>query len=140
MIDGSTHIVNPTDVLGGHRIVPVVVLDDAAKADALGTALVQGGLPVAEALSIGLPVLTSRYGSTAQIAEHGGCVLIDPESDEEITDGMRRLLTSPELVDELRLEAAERPERTWDDYARELWAALIGPSALIEHEEAPRAL
>ncbi|MHC2184654.1 glycosyltransferase involved in cell wall biosynthesis [Rathayibacter agropyri] len=98
------------------------------------------GLPVAEALAIGLPVLTSRYGSTAQIAEHGGCVLIDPESDEEITDGMRRLLTSPELVDSLRHEAAERPERTWDDYARELWSALIGPSALIEQEEAPRAL
>ena len=33
---------NATDVLGGHRIVPVVVLDDPAKADALGAALVAG--------------------------------------------------------------------------------------------------
>lgn len=31
-----------------HRLVPVVVLDDAADADALGAALVAGGLPVAE--------------------------------------------------------------------------------------------
>lgn len=97
------------------------------------------GLPVAEALAIGLPVLTSRFGSTAQIAEHGGCVLIDPDSDEEILDGMRRLLTSSELIATLRQEAADRPERTWDDYARELWGALIGPSALVEQEEAPRA-
>lgn len=40
-----------TDVLGtlgDHRLVPVVVLDDAAHADALGAALVAGGLPVAE--------------------------------------------------------------------------------------------
>ena len=37
-----------TDVLGPHRIVPVVVFDDAARADDLGAALVAGGLPVAE--------------------------------------------------------------------------------------------
>ncbi|WP_134765619.1 bifunctional 4-hydroxy-2-oxoglutarate aldolase/2-dehydro-3-deoxy-phosphogluconate aldolase [Nocardioides sp. 1609] len=37
-----------TDVLGPHRIVPVVVFDDPARADDLGAALVAGGLPVAE--------------------------------------------------------------------------------------------
>ena len=36
-------------VLGGHRVVPVVVLDDVGKADELGAALAAGGLPVAEA-------------------------------------------------------------------------------------------
>lgn len=36
------------DVLGDHRIVPVVVLDDAAAAGPLADALVAGGLPVAE--------------------------------------------------------------------------------------------
>jgi len=34
--------------LAAHRLVPVVVIDAAADADALGTALVDGGLPVAE--------------------------------------------------------------------------------------------
>jgi 2-dehydro-3-deoxyphosphogluconate aldolase/(4S)-4-hydroxy-2-oxoglutarate aldolase len=34
--------------LGAARLVPVVVLDDAADADALAAALVAGGLPVAE--------------------------------------------------------------------------------------------
>jgi 2-dehydro-3-deoxyphosphogluconate aldolase/(4S)-4-hydroxy-2-oxoglutarate aldolase len=34
--------------LGKHRIVPVVAIDDAGGADALGEALVSGGLPVAE--------------------------------------------------------------------------------------------
>lgn len=41
----------PADVLARlahHRLVPVVVIDDAAHADALGAALVDGGLPVAE--------------------------------------------------------------------------------------------
>jgi 2-dehydro-3-deoxyphosphogluconate aldolase/(4S)-4-hydroxy-2-oxoglutarate aldolase len=36
-------------VLGGHHVVPVVVLDDPGKAADLGAALVAGGLPVAEA-------------------------------------------------------------------------------------------
>ncbi|MFC4069900.1 bifunctional 4-hydroxy-2-oxoglutarate aldolase/2-dehydro-3-deoxy-phosphogluconate aldolase [Actinoplanes subglobosus] len=36
------------DVLGGHRLVPVVVLDDPGSADGLGDALVAGGLPIAE--------------------------------------------------------------------------------------------
>ena len=37
-----------TDVLRGHRVVPVIVLEDPASADDLGAALVAGGLPVAE--------------------------------------------------------------------------------------------
>ncbi|ROQ51911.1 glycosyltransferase involved in cell wall biosynthesis [Rathayibacter sp. PhB152] len=92
------------------------------------------GLPVAEALSIGLPVLTSKFGSTAQIAEHGGCVLIDPASDDELIDAMRALLTDAELLERLRREAVERPVRTWDDYAAELWDALIAPSAFLDSE------
>ncbi|GIE30484.1 ketohydroxyglutarate aldolase [Actinoplanes italicus] len=37
------------DVLGGHRVVPVVVLNDPERAGDLGAALVAGGLPIAEA-------------------------------------------------------------------------------------------
>ena len=36
------------DRLALHRLVPVVVLDDASRADGLAAALVKGGLPVAE--------------------------------------------------------------------------------------------
>lgn len=36
------------EALASHRLVPVVVLDDATGADGLATALVDGGLPVAE--------------------------------------------------------------------------------------------
>lgn len=39
---------NEITVLGSHRVVPVVVLDDVRQADPLGAALVAGGLPVAE--------------------------------------------------------------------------------------------
>jgi 2-dehydro-3-deoxyphosphogluconate aldolase/(4S)-4-hydroxy-2-oxoglutarate aldolase len=36
------------EFLAGHRVIPVVVIDDVAQAGKLGAALVSGGLPVAE--------------------------------------------------------------------------------------------
>ncbi|HEU4849027.1 MAG TPA: glycosyltransferase [Terrimesophilobacter sp.] len=81
------------------------------------------GLPVAESLALGTPALTSNYGSLAEIAEGGGCVTVDPRSDDQVIAGMRKLLTDDKLVAKLRAQAAGRRPRGWDDYARELWTA-----------------
>lgn len=83
------------------------------------------GLPVAESLACGTPVITSDYGSMAEIAAQGGALLVDPRSDLAIASQMRRLLTDDALLAKLRHEATQRPRRTWDDYARESWAALV---------------
>ena len=45
---GSVATSDVLERLARHVLVPVVVIDDAADADALGAALVDGGLPVAE--------------------------------------------------------------------------------------------
>jgi len=82
------------------------------------------GLPVAEALACGTPVITSNFGSQLEIAELGGCLVIDPRVDDDVTDAMRRLLTKPDELQRLRAEAVARPVRTWDEYASELWAFL----------------
>jgi glycosyltransferase involved in cell wall biosynthesis len=79
------------------------------------------GLPVAESLALGVPVLTSNFGSLAEIAAHGGCLTVDPRDDEMIIDGLRRMLTDDGLVARLRGEAASAPRRSWRDYADELW-------------------
>ncbi len=86
------------------------------------------GLPVAEALASGTPVITSAYGSMAEIAVHGGALLVDPRDDHDVAGALRRLLTEPRLQAELAAQAAARPERTWDTYADELWDALVGDS------------
>jgi glycosyltransferase involved in cell wall biosynthesis len=80
------------------------------------------GLPVAESLAAGTPVVTSNYGSMAEIAEDGGCILVDPRDDEAIADGMRRLLTDDPLRAELVSRISGRPRRSWDDYAADLWS------------------
>ena len=93
------------------------------------------GLPVAEALACGTPVVTADFGSQAEIAAGGGCVLVDVRDDAAIATAMRRLLEDPAAVAALRAEAAARTPRGWDDYAAQAWDHLVlgvGPQAAGE--------
>lgn len=89
---------SPTDVLGGHRIVPVVVLDDPASADALGAALVEGGLPVAEATfrTPGAAAVLRRLAANDDLVVGAGTVLTDRQVDEAVEAGAR-FIVSPGL-------------------------------------------
>ena len=84
------------------------------------------GLPVAEALAVGTPVVTSAYGSMAEIAEGGGAVLVDPRDDAAIAAALAAVVDDPATVSRLRAEAAARPRQTWDDYAERVWCLLTG--------------
>lgn len=85
------------------------------------------GLPVAESLALGTPVVTTGYGSTAEIAADGGALVVDPRDDLELAAAMRDVLTDPDTLARLHAEIARRPARTWADYASELWATLVEP-------------
>jgi glycosyltransferase involved in cell wall biosynthesis len=86
------------------------------------------GLPAAESLEYGTPVITSNFGSTAEIAAGGGAIVIDPYDDEALVSAMRRLLADDEFVADLRRQIAARPVRSWDDYAADLWSGLVAPA------------
>jgi hypothetical protein len=85
------------------------------------------GLPVAESLALAVPAVTSDYGSTGEIARDGGCVVVDPRSDDAITAAMRDLLTDDELHARLVAECYARPARTWSDFADDLWSRAVEP-------------
>lgn len=87
------------------------------------------GLPIGESLAAGTPVITTNYGSMAEIAAGGGCVLVDPRDDDDIAAAMRRLLTDDAELATLAAEANARTPRTWDDYATELWTAFSSMGA-----------
>ena len=108
------------------RVSDARLLDEMRSADFVFFAsLHEGyGLPVAESLACGIPVITSNFGSQLEIAELGGCLVVDPRDDDEVTEAIRRLLTKPDELQRLRSEALARPVRTWDEYASELWAFL----------------
>jgi len=82
------------------------------------------GLPVAESLACGTPVVTSNYGSLQEIAEGGGCVTVDPRDDDAATAAIGDLVRHPEKVAALRAEIVTRAPRTWDAYAAELWQVV----------------
>jgi glycosyltransferase involved in cell wall biosynthesis len=86
------------------------------------------GLPVAESLACGTPVITSGFGSMKEIADDGGgALLVDPRDDRSLIDAMRALLIDDELLAQLREQAGSRPIRTWDTYAVQTWRALTDP-------------
>lgn len=87
------------------------------------------GLPIIEAQSVGRPVITSRFGATAETAGGAAC-LVDPFDTADIARGIRRLIDDPRYASELvagGLENVARfaPERVAEAYAglyRELGA------------------
>jgi glycosyltransferase involved in cell wall biosynthesis len=87
------------------------------------------GLPVAESLAVGTPVITSDAGSMRDIvAPHGaplGGLLVDPRDDASLVRAMRTMLTDTATYERLRAETAQHPKRTWDEYAEELWSFLV---------------
>jgi FkbM family methyltransferase len=88
--------------------------------------LVEGfGLPIVESLRCGTPVITTDYGSMAEVAVGGGALLIDPRRTVDLVAAMENLLASDELLNSLVEEARGRIWKDWDQYAEEVWAHLV---------------
>jgi glycosyltransferase involved in cell wall biosynthesis len=83
------------------------------------------GLPVAEAIASGTPVITSNFGSMAEIGKQGGALLVDPRDDHAVSAAIVALLTDDALHALLREQAAKVAPRTWEDYAGEAWSYLV---------------
>jgi 2-dehydro-3-deoxyphosphogluconate aldolase/(4S)-4-hydroxy-2-oxoglutarate aldolase len=86
------------DVLGSHRIVPVVVLDDVEAADDLGAALVAGGLPVAEVTfrTPGAAAVLARMAAHPDLLVGAGTVITAAQVDLAHQAGAR-FVVSPGL-------------------------------------------
>lgn len=87
------------------------------------------GLPVAEAMACGAPVITSDRSSMPEVAG-GAAVLVDPENTADIADGMVRVLTNEEFRRDLRERGLERGER--------FSAAAVVPRLLAVYARAAR--
>jgi glycosyltransferase involved in cell wall biosynthesis len=83
------------------------------------------GLPVVEALTQRVPVITSDFGSLREVAEGQGGLLVDPEDVDQLAAAVRALVTDDVLHARLVAQAEARPVRTWSHYADELWEVLL---------------
>ncbi|NQU37956.1 MAG: glycosyltransferase family 4 protein [Actinobacteria bacterium] len=84
------------------------------------------GLPVAESIASGTPVITSNFGSMREIAAGGGAMTVDPREISEIAAAIRLLLSDDAALAELTAEAQDRIRGSWDEYAVNTWEWLTG--------------
>jgi glycosyltransferase involved in cell wall biosynthesis len=72
------------------------------------------GLPPLEAMASGAPVVTSNVSSLPEVTGDAA-VLVDPYDVDSIVDGIRRVLTNPELAAEMRRKGPIRArEFSWE--------------------------
>lgn len=77
------------------------------------------GLPILEAQSCGLPVITSKVSSMPEIGGKGA-VLVDPEQIGEITEAINKVFSSETLREELIKEGRDNLKRfSWKKTAKE---------------------
>ncbi len=78
------------------------------------------GIPVAEAMACGTPVITSNVSSLPEVTGDGG-LLVDPESDDQIEQAIRLLVTDKKLHDKLSKRALEQSKKfSWGKMASEV--------------------
>jgi len=75
------------------------------------------GLPIAEAMSHGTPVVTSSTTATSEVAGDAA-LLIDPKSADAIAESIKKILSKSEIAKELGEKGLERAKKmTWKDTA-----------------------
>ena len=94
------------------------------------------GLPVLEAMRHGVPAVVAAAGALPEVAGDAA-LLVDPCSETEMTDAMRRLQREPGLREELARGAARRAgEFSWQRAAGETLALF--ESVVAERGPRPR--
>jgi glycosyltransferase involved in cell wall biosynthesis len=78
------------------------------------------GLPIAESLAAGAPVLCANFGSMAEIAAGGGCLTVDVRDSDALEAAVIELCSGPGTLGRLRAEIDARAFQTWSGYARRL--------------------
>ena len=82
------------------------------------------GIPLVEAMNSETAILTSNKTCLPEIAKDAA-VFVNPLSDSDIAQGMRRLSENPELRKQLIENGKKRREDfSWDKTAEKLWAAI----------------
>lgn len=87
------------------------------------------GLPILESLWYGRPCICADFGSMLEVAEGGGCLMVDVRDAEALADALVRLATQPDLRDQLVQECVSRDFKSWVDYGTEVATRMVGAAA-----------
>jgi glycosyltransferase involved in cell wall biosynthesis len=78
------------------------------------------GLPIAESLWRGTPVLTANYGSMKEVASVGGCYTINTKNKDDIYNALEEMILHPEILEKLTKEIDSSRLTTWEDYTLQI--------------------
>lgn len=82
------------------------------------------GLPIVEAMKLGVPVITSDRSSMKEVAG-GAALLVDPMAPVTIADAMARLSQNKDLAEKLQEQGYKRSKAfSWDKSAREIYGLM----------------
>jgi glycosyltransferase involved in cell wall biosynthesis len=94
------------------------------------------GMPVLEAMTVGVPVVAADRGALPGLLGDGG-LLVDPEDESAIAAAIERLVTDASVAARFVSNGLERASQyTWEASARRLVEAY---RAAVEHRSARRA-
>lgn len=78
------------------------------------------GIPVLEAMSLGVPVICSNVSSLPEITGKDGALLVDPENEQGFADAMRDIITNNALREKVAANGKKRAEQfSWERAAQE---------------------
>ena len=90
------------------------------------------GLPILEAMSFGVPVVTSNCSSMPEVSGDGA-LLVNPHSVEEIFTAMLRLATDSELYEALSAASLENVKNfSWEKTAMKVQEVISGLASVYE--------
>ncbi|QDV23481.1 glycosyltransferase [Aureliella helgolandensis] len=90
------------------------------------------GLPIVESVVRGVPCITSNRGSMKEVADQlGGCILVDPDSIEHMTESIQHLLTDRDALLKLSDEAKNASWTSWEEYAAGVYEYASSPPSKI---------
>ena len=74
------------------------------------------GLPITESLLHGKPCICGGNGALGEVAQGGGCLIIEQTKTDALAKAIRKLLSDRQLYTRLAAEARARKFRSWSDY------------------------
>lgn len=78
------------------------------------------GLPILESLWYAKPCVCADFGAMREVAEDGGCLMVDVRSIDALVGAIQRMAEDTKLRETLALEAIGRTLKSWQDYALEV--------------------
>jgi glycosyltransferase involved in cell wall biosynthesis/SAM-dependent methyltransferase len=89
------------------------------------------GLPILESIWYGKPCICANFGAMAEVAEGGGCLMVDVINNDAIMSAIEELTFNSKRYLELESEAINRHMKTWGDYANDFSEALNQSTNLL---------